>query len=83
MKEPAFPQNIEKKEWDQSLEAYKPSHKYHDGLTKLEYASIQAMKGLLSNPSLPGWLRDENTTDVEELAIKRAKGLFTQLKREQ
>jgi len=50
----------------------------HSGLTKLEYAAIAAMQGLLSNPT-----DNEYFASIELLAIKHANALFDELEKEQ
>jgi len=77
--EPAYPQSYTDCDGDIRCEA---------GLTKLEHFALVAMGALLSNPSLPGWLRDtvnsNHTTalTVEDMAIKHATTLIKQLEEE-
>jgi len=52
---------------------------FHHGLTKREYITIEAMKGLLANPKL-GWKDDEIIAD---LAITQADAQIAALNKEE
>jgi len=70
----------------------KPVDAYYDGelgtspatgLTKLEYAAIAAMQGLLSYGDVTKYDNaDEWKKDIEESAVEFANGLFDELERE-
>lgn len=70
-KEPAFPLSAGQ------LKEHQNGYFYDVGLTKLEYASIEAMKGLLSVPN------NAEFDIVCTQAIQCAKKLIKQLEKEQ
>lgn len=49
----------------------------YKGLTKLEYAAIQAMKGILANKT------NQTAEFTAEISVKHAKALFDRLNKEQ
>jgi hypothetical protein len=78
--EPAFPLHV----------AVGPAGDMHDssnilggsGLTKLEYAAIEAMKGILSNHNYEPPRRDKLTGMAED-AMRAAREILAHLEREQ
>jgi len=78
MNEPAFPATETKIEDDGTERGY-GIEVYHPGLTKLEYTSIEAMKGCIAHPESP--MPDYNR--IAEHAVRCAKALLKQLEEEQ
>ena len=78
--EPAFAA-MEEVEQGGGLEA--PKHIFYKGLTKLEFASIEAMKALLANPNLmekvDGYFRLRNEKEIAQLSRFYADALLTEL----
>ena len=49
------------------------------GLTKFEYAVIEAMKGLVSNPNIVTEIRSANPEEIGQYAYNLAIGTFSML----
>ena len=62
----------------EALSGTRPPAVHHMGLTKLEYAAIEAMKGLLNNKKN----RDTGVIVIASFAVIQAKALLAELEKE-